>query len=411
MSLDKILIITSSFPKGKGESFIEPELEYLSTQYLVDVLPTYPRGKDKKIKARINGRYIESPLFTLQYFVALLCYLFLKPLQFYLLVKDCLVNDWFKSCRNIALLPKAIFIANTIMKDGSYQIIYCHWLSAPAQLSFLLSTITKTPFSVTAHRWDIIDDNNLEKKLSNACFIRLISEHSKSLFSKCLFDKYNENLTSLYLGVKLDDVKPKECLLKTPFVGICIASLVEVKGHIYLFKAIQQVVRKGFNIKFGVIGGGVLKNNLIQLAKDLEILNVIKFYGNLEHQEVIKLLSSHKIHFSCLASIDLGAGNHEGIPVALMESMSFGIPCISTNTGSISELIEHNENGLLVKDKNTEQLADAIITMISNPDKYHQFSLRSRIMIEEKFNSNTNNLELSKMIHSCLLVNEKKYVE
>jgi hypothetical protein len=40
--MHKLLFITSSYPFGKGESFIVPEIEYLSKKYNVDVLPTHP---------------------------------------------------------------------------------------------------------------------------------------------------------------------------------------------------------------------------------------------------------------------------------------------------------------------------------------------------------------------------------
>lgn len=403
MCVKKVLFITSSFPFGKGESFIEPELEFLSKHYILDVLSTYPRGKLKDFKPKVSGDYIDSPLVALKYFISLFCFLARKPATFYSLVKGCLVSSWPQTCRNLILIPKAVFISRSILQKGGYQFIYCHWLSAPAQLSLLLSIITSIPFGITAHRWDIINNNNVDKKLAGAHFLRVISEYSKKLLSERMNEKYGLKIKRLYLGVNRNLSFPKKYVEKKAFTGVCIASLLEVKGHAYLLYAIKNLSEREIDLSFKFVGDGVLKEELTNLASELGIADKVEFCGNLEHRKVIKLLSSEHIDFSCLPSIDLGGGHHEGIPVALMESMAFGLPCISTKTGSISELIESGVNGLLVEDKNAEHLADAIMTVISEPSQYNIFSKNSQKTIIEKFDSDTNNFELCHMINSSQL--------
>ena len=60
-----------------------------------------------------------------------------------------------------------------------------------------------------------------------------------------------------------------------------------------------------------------------------------------------------------LPSVDLGNNLHEGIPVALIEAMSYNIPVVGTHTGGIPELLEGGA-GLIVPDKDPAALADAI---------------------------------------------------
>ena len=400
--MNKILFVTSSFPQGKGESFIEPEIEYLSAHYLLDVLATYPRGSVKVNKPIISGSYIESPLFNYKYFISFISYFLLKPRVFFSLVRSCLVSSWVHSFRNLVLIPKAIFIAQTIMLHKEYQFIYCHWLSAPAQLSLLLSQITTVPYGVTAHRWDIVNNNNLDKKLYFSCFVRVISNHSKSLFSEYLIERHRMKLNRLYLGVKIGKTESRVLQNKICFTGICVASFLEVKGHKYLFRAMKKVIDQGFNVRIKLIGDGPLKNNLMQLAFNLGISNKIEFCGTLEHKEVIELLSSKQGDFSCLPSVNLGEGHHEGVPVAIMEAMSCGLPCISTKTGAISELIEDGSNGFLVEDKNPCLLAEAIIRILTEPNKYKLMSSNAIRTISESFNSEKNNLELLSWINSSI---------
>jgi glycosyltransferase involved in cell wall biosynthesis len=64
-----------------------------------------------------------------------------------------------------------------------------------------------------------------------------------------------------------------------------------------------------------------------------------------------------------LASVDLGSGVHEGIPVALIEAMSYGIPVVATATGGTPELLLPG-TGLLVPPADPAALADALQTLL-----------------------------------------------
>jgi glycosyltransferase involved in cell wall biosynthesis len=66
-----------------------------------------------------------------------------------------------------------------------------------------------------------------------------------------------------------------------------------------------------------------------------------------------------------LASIDLGNGLHEGVPVALIEAMSYGIPVVATPTGGTAELVLPG-SGLLVPPANPAALADAIQSLLED---------------------------------------------
>jgi glycosyltransferase involved in cell wall biosynthesis len=61
-----------------------------------------------------------------------------------------------------------------------------------------------------------------------------------------------------------------------------------------------------------------------------------------------------------LASAPTRSGKREGIPVALMEAMSAGLPVVASRTGGIPELVHHERNGLLVPPADPDALADAL---------------------------------------------------
>jgi glycosyltransferase involved in cell wall biosynthesis len=87
-----------------------------------------------------------------------------------------------------------------------------------------------------------------------------------------------------------------------------------------------------------------------------------------------------------LPSIVTDFGGREGIPVALMEAMAMQIPVISTNSVGIPELIESGKEGILVTERNAEELASALEFLIKNPQTGIQMGINGREKILREFN-------------------------
>jgi glycosyltransferase involved in cell wall biosynthesis len=58
----------------------------------------------------------------------------------------------------------------------------------------------------------------------------------------------------------------------------------------------------------------------------------------------------------------------EGLPNALLEAMTCGLPTIASPLPGVSEVIEHNTNGLLVPPDDPEAISDAVLLLLENPD-------------------------------------------
>ncbi|MEX0447361.1 glycosyltransferase [Xenorhabdus sp. SGI246] len=400
--MKSILFITSSYPFGNGESFITSEIEDLSDNYKVHVIPTYPRGhlkneQEKKINENIY--YLHSPLLTIKYLFSSLLFSIKYPVILLNLLKLCLVKNYKHSIRNLALIPKSIFLYNKI-KETNPCFIYAHWISAPAQLAMMLSFLSRVPYGITGHRWDIVDNNNFIQKFENAAFIRFISKKSQQLLHSNILKKHHFKIKTIYIGVDIDSNNNINSSFTEPYTrGVCIASLIPVKGHHYLFNAISLLKKRNNIVHIDIIGDGELKESLLKLVKGLDIEQQIHFKGQLTHDYVQKLLGSNIYQFCCLPSLDLGNGLHEGIPVSLMESMSRGIACISTNTGSINELINDNYNGILVNPADSEALANGIIALIQNIDLRKKISDNSIKTINCLFNRKRNNKKILNLIN------------
>lgn len=77
----------------------------------------------------------------------------------------------------------------------------------------------------------------------------------------------------------------------------------------------------------------------------------------------------------CFAAADifLMPSRKEGLPLALLEAASAGLPAVATNVGGIPEVIEHEKNGLLIKPDDVDGLADALTRLLLNPEEARAF--------------------------------------
>ncbi len=92
--------------------------------------------------------------------------------------------------------------------------------------------------------------------------------------------------------------------------------------------------------KLFIAGNGTQAGNLKDLVSELKLTEHVVFTGELANDDLIELVSKRKI--SLLAS------SQEGLPMAIAESLSVGVPVISTNTGDIPRAVKSEYNGYIV---------------------------------------------------------------
>lgn len=171
-----------------------------------------------------------------------------------------------------------------------------------------------------------------------------------------------------------------------PFKGerkkviVTAGRLSEQKNHELLIEAFSKVKDKFPEYKLVIYGDGPLKDKLQNKIEAVGGENNIILAGRVN--QIID-----KIHD---ASLFVLSSNFEGMPNALLEAMSLGLPCISTDcpVGGPREIIVNNENGVLVKLNNADDMANAIDKILSdrefaekignNANKiYNQFSVEN----------------------------------
>lgn len=154
-----------------------------------------------------------------------------------------------------------------------------------------------------------------------------------------------------------------------------VASLIPQKGHKYLIEAAKEVIKNRNDVIFAFVGDGSLRAELEQMVTSNGLDNNIKFLGL--RKDIPQLLSSFDVFV--LPSL------WEGLPVAVIEAMAAGLPVVASRVDGVPEIVVDGETGLLVPSKDPKSLSNALLVLLSNPDKRFETGLLGRKRVGEEF--------------------------
>lgn len=394
----KILYVTASFPYGAGEEFLAAEVDALSHSVGdLLVVPLHPRGKLKETWRETSGvRSKGEGLFSIDVLIGFVAHFFSEPLGVLRALTFLFRNSRLdkKVIKNLAVLPKAAWLARIASKNKISH-IHVHWGGATSSMVMLSCRMSRIEWSLTCHRWDIYENNLLAVKSQEAKFTRFISHRGAKDSLQYGVDEKKINI--IPMGVAIEDVPPVRIFKGEILRIMCAANLIEVKGHKYLLDAIVLLKKKGFKVQLLIAGVGPLLESLRKMVIDFGLTKEVDFLGQIAHSRLMEIYRRGEIDLFVLPSIELDPINHEGVPVSLMEAMSFGIPCISTKTGSIQELLTDDFNST-VPQQDAEAIAEKIASLITDSKFYTRISKLGGDVLVSKWTSKISAKMLSNKI-------------
>jgi glycosyltransferase involved in cell wall biosynthesis len=117
-------------------------------------------------------------------------------------------------------------------------------------------------------------------------------------------------------------------------------------------------------------------------VRELKLEDCITFLGTVNNSTLIGYY--HCADVFVLPSIQK-LGNTEGLGVVLLEAMASGCPVIGTNVGGIPDIITDGDNGFLVPERDSAQLAEKIIRLLSDAKLRETFRKNGYARIDESF--------------------------
>lgn len=375
----RIIYVTANLPHGTDEAFIVPEIGQMNqSRHEVLVIPRSPRGPivhghELLQQARRESLCSAQVLRTAARVALAAPGQTVGAARFLLKSRSAAVL-----LKNLAIVPKALWLADVATRWKADH-IHCHWAGTTASMTMLASRLSGVPWSLTLHRWDIVENNLLAEKVRAASFVRFICQDGLRM-ARAIGIGPEDNVRVLSMGVTIPPAVGERRQPKP--VVVCPARLVAVKGHRFLLQAWRILEDRGMTGELWLAGQGELRKELEALTDTLGLRRSVKFLGVLSHGELLSLYQESAVSVVVVPSIDMGNGYHEGIPVALVEAMSYGVPVVATKTGGTEELVLP-ETGWLVPPEDPAALADALQTLLQDSALREEMGNRGRLRAME----------------------------
>lgn len=209
----------------------------------------------------------------------------------------------------------------------------------------------------------------------NVTFIAISNEINKELLS---YGIQKNMIFECPNGVTLPSLRDtlRENPEKYAYIA-CIGNLSKgiQKAIDVLLDSWKYVLESNKKIKLLIIGRKPYNNIFENRAKFLGINNTVQFLGFVKDP----------YYYYRRTSVFVLPSRREGLSNALLEAMSFGLPCVATDIPGNNDIIKDKINGLLVPKENPKALAEGILYMLNNPVKAKEMGREARKTIEYKY--------------------------
>jgi glycosyltransferase involved in cell wall biosynthesis len=209
-----------------------------------------------------------------------------------------------------------------------------------------------------------------------------------------------EKIKVCYLGVPVDEFKLINRESRSgPLRFLHAGRLTPKKGVPDLVKAFAQAFPVAGSAILDIAGDGEDKDQVIETIGKTNSQNSINVLGALNKKDIIAAMQKADV-FVANCRTDL-SGTKEGLPIAILEAASTGLPVISTVHAGIPEAVQNNVTGILVSERNIIELTQAMITLQERTVAL-KMGIAGRKLMEDKFSIHSCNEKLYELYKSCL---------
>lgn len=296
----------------------------------------------------------------------------------------------FLRTRKIATLKhllQAGYLVNHLLPGRKIVHFHAHFAHSPASVAMFASQLSGIPFGFTAHAKDIYtsDPRQLSEKIDSARFVVTCTEYNRDHLSKItkgaatpIHRIYHGTDLSLFAEKKLEQPA-------SPYRILTVARLTAKKGLPTVYRALRMLCDRGIRLQHILIGDGDQRKKILSLIKKLKLNHFTRWLGTQPHNVVLE-------HYRQADLFVLGCevapnGDRDGIPNVLLESMAMGVPVVATSVSAIPELVEDGKTGLLVPPGSPQQLANAILRLLTEQELRRKVIEAGRARVLQEFDS------------------------
>ena len=403
----KLIVFTNCFPYGNVDTLIENELGYLIKQFnQVTIVPLHYGGSKKTSKTSHDIIYTTPLLgYNINHKIRLFFDGLFSVREISFFVKELISKkayrnkNWFMSWLSATCVTRALLRKNRIQsilnKIDEKTILYFYWGDKSSGLIPFLRKRISNPIVVRFHGSDLFEEAKggyqpFRKDLLK-CLSVAVSVSEKGL--SYLQDHYPDiafNGRFFRLGVNDQGInKPSNDRV---FRILTCSHSVKVKRVHLLVQALKLT---NLRIHWTHIGDGPLQQSLMESCRSLPENITTTFTGWISSEEIINYYRGNSV------DLFLNVSESEGIPVSIMEALSFGIPVIATNVGGVTEIVNDAVGKLVTKNIEISDLMAEIETFSKNSD-LQELRNEARKYWHRHYNAETNYRQFAQFLHELI---------
>lgn len=392
-----LILLTASYPYGPGETFVSNEIPYLTAAFdelvivsndthgqLHHTLPENTACMRVPYELSHPDR-LRSP-FTLlepEPRAELLRARTAYALPITRRVRNTVLVSWAKAKKFSGILRR---LAEE--RPGAQIYAYSYWANDMAVAAAVARARGWVDVAVCrAHNWDVYFERSAAGFLPFRRFLaenldqyRFVSEAGLAYF-RGREGHDHPSLGHSRLGTAQLAAEPLGN--RSPFVVISCASMIPRKRVERIAESLAQVSR---SLTWIHIGDGPTRSVVERAVARLPEAIRVEMPGPLTNREVLDTYRTRK------PSLFVSLSESEGVPVAIMEAMSAGVPVVATAVGGVPEIVSHHKNGLLLEpDPETADVSSAIEAVVDMTDaEYGQYARAAWSTWSRSFNADVN---------------------
>lgn len=315
--------------------------------------------------------------------------------------------------------PTVIFLTDSISFQYFQLVLFCSNILPLLQNTKVIPVLYGTEVIDIAAKNGTISAHTLCRLLDTAYKIVVISHFTKRLSSEKLGIDYDNKYVIIYPTVnhkfeslELSDENQRRILanyeLKQNSYIISIGRLVKRKGHHLVIQALHRMTKEdkplrnvtvlnNKPLRYVIVGNGPEKKNLHALIYQCDLQDSVSLISDISEQEKKVLLQNCLFLVHPSIHVNEIGQQVEGFGIAILEALAVGKTAIITNHGGMTDIITHEQNGLVVKEQDTGNVSNAIHTLITNETLRHKLGETARENFVARFSFEQFSNEITKL--------------
>jgi phosphatidylinositol alpha-1,6-mannosyltransferase len=285
--------------------------------------------------------------------------------------------------------------AGPILRQEKVEVLHCGHVLTSGVTGLLLKRRRRLPYAVYAYGADVLDyrrrrslERLQQRVLLEAEGIVTIGDFTVGLLQELGVPA--GRIVKVLMGIDTRRFRPdvdgtpvrvRHGLGAGP-VLLSVARLVERKGHDMVIQALREVRRHLPDARYLIVGSGPERARLEQVAQQTGVAGAVHFAGFVPEADLPAYYAACDCFLLCSRQVGT---NVEGAGNVTLEASASGRPVVVGRSGGTEEHVAHGETGILVDPTDPAAIAEAVVSILGNPERARKLGHQGRRMVEERF--------------------------